>query len=269
MLDGLLVRIENEVRWWIKMKEYYLRAVHLSLPGTSERCRGPVLCLQGEELERAGDGGERVSPGDFVLGEQRGGGEGYHNGDLSPENSHFPLSLHIFLSCNLTILSVCQMWQDRTGLAATDWRNCNSQRRGSSPLCLTALTVLTAATRTPGSPLSKIFHIDKVALLSLYTTFSSSGLSVYKKLPNWKTIAPSISTFWRLCLWHVIKNLVNFVSFINSCERRNKYKIWYFQRPANSPSRQAWLFQLNISRVGSYLTSSSRLHNMMIDVLIH
>ena len=88
MLDGLLVRIENEVRCEMMNKNVkILREVHLSLPGTSERCRGPVLCLQGEELERAGDGGERVSPGDFVLGEQRGGGEGYHKGNLSPENT--------------------------------------------------------------------------------------------------------------------------------------------------------------------------------------
>ena len=80
--------------------------VHLRLLGTSESGRGAVLRLEGEELERAGDAGQRVGALDFVLREEGRGGECYHNAELSHENIHFPLSLDLII---ITALSACQI----------------------------------------------------------------------------------------------------------------------------------------------------------------
>ena len=79
------MNISIRLKWDVSMKY----EVHLGLPGTSESGRGAVLRLEGEELERAWDGGQRVGAVDFVLREERRGGECYHNGDLSQENIHF------------------------------------------------------------------------------------------------------------------------------------------------------------------------------------
>ena len=180
------------------------REVHLSLPGTSESCRGPVLSPEGEELEGAGDGGEGVGAADFVLAEQRGGGqgsEGDHNGDLSGENIHFPLCWH---SYNI----VCP--SDLTGLdwSCCHWRNCKSARRGSSPLSRRQYYRLTAQ--------PDILYWQRRPV-SFHNIPRNLGWSKVAKLEK-KILFPFQSSWlWYVLkilvrLWHVIKIPVNLVS---------------------------------------------------------
>ena len=85
-----------------------------ALPGGRGVVEGPevvvrlgpeVLRLQGEELERAGDGGQGVGPLDFVLGEEGRAAECDHNADLSQEHINFALSLYL-IRFRITMLDI-------------------------------------------------------------------------------------------------------------------------------------------------------------------
>ena len=97
--------------------------------------------------------------------------------------------IFIFLSVDTAItLSARQIWQDWTGLAATEGI---VKVRGEAPH-------LSAAASITGSPLTMIFHIDNVVLSH---SIIYPGISVDQKLPNLKKNTFSISIFVALiCL---------------------------------------------------------------------